>query len=151
VRRWADHDHAGAFLAIHWTRTKLLIGTCRVWRRPANGVAGAKSNAISPILDTGATNGSAMGDALNSFDGRIVSRRRQRSGVRGMFGSTEGAAILPGHVLSATFNPASGALPAWQDLALNPVSNDSNAMNAFGFDISSIFIRSHDPAGILCT
>ena len=33
--------------------TQLLIGTCRVWRGPADGVGWSGANAISPILDGG--------------------------------------------------------------------------------------------------
>ena len=135
------------FLVDPLDSTKLLIGTCRVWRGPAHGDGWIAGNAISPILDTGATNGSCNGDALIRSMAALTLAGGSEVVYVGMFGSTDGAAILPGHVLSATFNPASGALPAWQDLALNPVSNDSNAMNAFGFDISSIFIDPHDPSG----
>ncbi len=49
--------------------------------------------------------------------------------------------------LSAIFNPGTGKTPAWQDLTLNPVTNDSDAMNVFGLDISSIFIDPHDTTG----
>ena len=65
----------------------------------------------------------------------------------GMYGSADGGAKLPGHVLSATFNPASGACPRGQDLTLNPVTNTAGAMNYYGLDISSIFIDPHDPTG----
>ena len=39
--------------------TQLLIGTCRVWRGPANGIGWNASNAISPILDGGRASGLA--------------------------------------------------------------------------------------------
>ncbi len=44
--------------------TQLLIGTCRVWRGPANGAGWSASNAISPILDSGATDVACNGNAL---------------------------------------------------------------------------------------
>ena len=47
----------------------------------------------------------------------------------------------------AIFNPGTGKTPVWQDLTLNPVTNDSDAMNVFGLDISSIFIDPHDTTG----
>jgi hypothetical protein len=64
----------------------------------------------------------------------------------GMYGSVNGGATLPGHVLSVRMN-ANGTWSAWQDLALNPVSNDPLAMNSFGLDVSSLFIDPHDPTG----
>ena len=64
-----------------------------------------------------------------------------------MYGSASGGANLAGHVLSATVNPASSTLPVWQDLTLSPVGNDTDSLNKFGMDISSIFIDPHDTTG----
>ena len=126
--------------------TQLLIGTCRVWRGPANGAGWSASNAIGPVLDSGASNVSCNGDALIRSMAAMSLGDGSEVVYLGMFGSLDGGAILPGHVLSATFNPG-GAAPVWQDLTLNPVTNDSNPLNAYGLDISSIFIDPHDPAG----
>jgi hypothetical protein len=65
----------------------------------------------------------------------------------GTYGSLNGGQTLPGHVWGATVNTQSAAMPAWHDLTLNPVSNSTDALNQFGFDISSIYIDSHDPTG----
>jgi hypothetical protein len=65
----------------------------------------------------------------------------------GMRGAASGGTILPGHVLSATIDPHSSAMPVWQDLTLNPVTNSPNSLNKYGLDISSIFVDSHDPTG----
>ena len=64
-----------------------------------------------------------------------------------MYGSAINGANLPGHVLSATFNPSSGSSPTWNDLTLNPVVNDTHTLNYYGFDISSITIDAHDATG----
>src|ERR1039457_7565414 len=64
-----------------------------------------------------------------------------------MYSSLDEKEILPGNFLSAEINPASSSPPVWQDLTLNPVTNDSNAMNLYGLDISSIFIDPHDTTG----
>jgi len=42
----------------------LLIGTCRVWRGPADGVGWSGSNAISSFLDGVTGNSYCSGDAL---------------------------------------------------------------------------------------
>jgi hypothetical protein len=127
--------------------TQLLVGTCRVWRGPANGSGWTGSNAISPILDSGATTGSCNGDALiRSMAAMVLEGGGERVYV-GMYGSANGGADLPGHVLSATINPTSSSSPVWQDLTLGPVANDSNSMNYFGMDVSSIFIDPHDTTG----
>jgi hypothetical protein len=133
--------------------TKLLIGTCRVWRGPASGVGWSDANAISAILDGQTGNANCDGDAL------IRSLAAQTLPVTvalpsggevvyvGMYGTANGGEGLPGHVLSATYNAATSSWSAWTDLSFNPVSNDTYAMNRYGLDISSIVIDAHDPTG----
>ena len=109
--------------------------------------AGARGNAISAILDTGGHGGQLQrrrADPLHC--GNRVAGRQERVYV-GMYGSANGGGNLAGHVLSATVHPASGGMPVWQDLTLGPVTNNSNSLNKFGMDISSIFIDAHDPTG----
>ena len=126
---------------------QLLIGTCRVWRGRADGVNWTGANAISPILDRATGNTSCNGNALIRSMAALALPSGQEVLYVGMYGSANGGATLPGHVLSAVFNPASANAPAWQDLSLNPVSNDTRGMNAFGFDVSSFTIDAHDPTG----
>ena len=126
--------------------TQLLIGTCRIWRGPGTGSGWTSSNAISPIFDTSSTTGSCQGDALI----RSIAAQVQAGGeviYAGTYGSTDGGANLPGHVLSTTFNPASGSMPAWTDLSTGTVVNDRLPLNYYGFDISNIVIDPHDASG----
>ncbi len=58
-----------------------------------------------------------------------------------------GGSNLPGHVFSVQINPSSGTAPVVTDLTLNPVVNDINPLNHFGYDISSLFIDPHDATG----
>jgi hypothetical protein len=134
------------FLVDPMDPTELLVGTCRVWRVPASGGWSA-SNVLSPILDSGVTNAACNGDApLRSMAALLLSGGKEIVYV-GTYGSAEGGFSPFGQVWSATFNPSSSAMPAWSNLTANPVSNDTNAMNANGMDISSIFIDPHDPTG----
>ena len=126
--------------------TQLLIGTCRVWRVPANGSGWSASNAISPILDNSATSGSCSGDALIRSMAAMALPGGGEIVYVGMYGSADGGGNSPGHVWSATYTPSAG-WSNWLDLTLNPVSNDTLAMNHFGLDISSIFIDSHVQTG----
>jgi hypothetical protein len=141
------------FLVDPLDATQLLIGTCRVWRGPANGTGWSAGNAVSPILDNSASTGACNGDALirSMAAGLLPASQALPSGGEvvyvGIFGSADGGSLLPGHLLSATYNAAGGNWSAWRDLTLNPVTNDSNAMNAYGLDISSIFIDPHDTTG----
>jgi hypothetical protein len=135
------------FLVDPLDASQLLIGTCRVWRGPANGSGWSGTNAISPFLDGVEGSGAYNGDALV----RAMAAMALPGGADviyvGMYCAADGGATLAGHVLSATSDPASRGMPVWHDLALNPVTNDSNAMNALGMDISSITIDPHDATG----
>jgi len=127
--------------------SQLLVGTCRLWRAPADGLGAA--NPISPILDSGATGVSCNGDALI----RSMAAMELADGSEVIYVGTYGAAYngsnLPGHVLTAVFNPSSGAMPAWNDLTSeqNPVLNSAYTFNKFGFGVSSLTVDTHDPTG----
>jgi hypothetical protein len=127
--------------------SQLLIGTCRVWRGPANGSDWSASNAISPILDSGATRVPCNGDALIRSMAALALPSGGEVVYAGMYGAAGDGGNLPGHVLSATINPSSNAAPVWHDLTLNPVVNNSLALNSYNFDISSVVIDPHDPTG----
>jgi len=135
------------FLVDPLDTSQLLVGTCRLWRGPASGLGWSATNAISPILDSGALGVSCSGDALI----RSMAAMPLGGGVEvvylGLYGSLSGGENLPGHIFSATINPKSTSMPAWNDLTLNPVTNSSNSLNKYGLDISSIFIDTHDPSG----
>ncbi len=135
-----------AFLVDPLDPSQLLVGTCRVWRGPASG-GWSGSNTI-PILDNPSSTASCHGDALIRSMAAMEIPGGNEVVYVGMYGSTDGGSILPGHVLTATINPSSSSPPAWSDLTLNEVSNDiSHAMNAYGWDISSIYIDPHDTSG----
>jgi hypothetical protein len=142
------------FLVDPLDSTQLLIGTCRVWRGPANGEGWSAANAISSILDgiTGDDNCSANALIRSMAAMALPASTALPSGGEivyvGMYGQANGGATLPGHVRSATYNKATGSWSGWADVtALNPVSNDTRTMNYYGLDISSIFIDPHDTTG----
>jgi hypothetical protein len=141
------------FLVDPADHTKLIIGTCRVWRGPANGVGWSSANAISPMLDGFTSNPNCYGNAqIRTMAALPLSASASLpSGgeviYAGMYSTVNGGTTLPGHILTATVNFASSTMPVWTDLALNPVSNDSQAMNDYGMDITSIVIDAHDPTG----
>ena len=126
--------------------TQLLIGTCRVWRGPANGTGWTAANAISPMFDGARGNPYCHGNALIRSMAAMALPGGGEVVYAGTYGALGGGATLPGHILSATLS-ANGVWSAWKDLTLNTVTNDSLALNAYGFDISSIFIDPHDSTG----
>ena len=138
---------AAPFLVDPLDDSQLLIGTCRVWRGPASGNDWSGANAISPILDSGETDVSCSGDALIRTMAAMPIGGGNEMVYVGMYGSLNGGATLPGHVLRATIVPQSAVMPVWQDLTLNPVINSAAMLNTQGMDISSIYIDGHDPSG----
>jgi hypothetical protein len=135
------------FLVDPLDSSQLLIGTCRVWRGPVNGSSWSSSNAVSPVLDGKASPGPCSGDALIRSIAAVALPGGTERVYVGMYGLATFGANLAGHVLGATINPASSTLPTWQDLTLNPVSNDSVTLNKYGMDISSVFIDPLDTTG----
>jgi hypothetical protein len=135
------------FLVDPLDSSQLLIGTCRVWRGPANGSGWSSTNAISPFLDGVQSTNACDGDALVRSMAAVVLPGGGETIYVGMYGAADGGATLAGHVLSATFDPASSEMPVWHDLTSNPVTNDTAGMNSFGMDISSLTIDPHDVNG----
>lgn len=127
--------------------TQLLVGTCRLWRGPADGSTWTNANAISPILDGVAGLKYCTGDALI----RSIAELPLPDGTEviyvGMFGELDGGATLAGHILRAIYSPTGSAMPTWKDLTLNPVVNDQVRLNYYGLDVSSIFVDPHDASG----
>ena len=88
--------------------TQLLIGTCRVWRGPANGVGWSATNAVSPILDQQASTGPCSGNSLiRSLAAMQIAGGGEVVYV-GMYGALDGGGNAAGHVFSATYTSASG-------------------------------------------
>ena len=135
------------FLVDRVDPAQLLIGTCRVWRGPASGIGWSTANAVSPILDGNIGAVSCQQDALIRSIAALKISGGNNAIYVGMYGAFDGGSTLSGHIFSATLEPGANATPVWKDLTFNPVTNDDQAMNAFGLDISSIYIDPHDPSG----
>jgi len=126
--------------------SQLLVGTCRVWRGPADG-GWTASNALSPMLDGATGRSRCSGDALIRTIAALPLSGGGEVIYAGMYGAGDGGANLAGHVLKATYDPAGTSLPVWQDLTVNPVTNDTLRLNYYGLDISSILVDPHDATG----
>lgn len=127
--------------------TQLLVATCRLWRGPATGGWSAAGNAISPILDSAASPGPCQGNALVRTLAAMPLSATREVIYAGMYGVLSGGGRLAGHVLKATLDTTASGTPSWTDLTANPVSNDVYGFNAYGMDISSTTIDSHDATG----
>jgi hypothetical protein len=126
--------------------TQLLIGTCRLWRGPSNGIGWTAANAVGPMFDGDRASSYCSGNALVRSMAAMALPGGGEIVYVGLYGSLNGGATMPGHVLRATMS-SSGVWSQWQDLTLRPVSNDVAAMNSFGLDISSLFVDPDDSTG----
>jgi hypothetical protein len=126
--------------------TQLLIGTCRLWRGPANGIGWTAANAVAPMFDGNQNSTYCNGNALIRSMAALGLPGGGEVVYVGTYGSLDGGGTAPGHVLSTTMS-ANGIWSPWVDLTLNAVANDQLRMNYFGFDISSLFIDPRDSTG----
>ena len=136
--------------------SKVLLGTCRVWRGPATGGSGwSSANLLSPMLDSDQgpyCNGNAEIRSLAASGSPAGTAGTPERVYAGMAGLLDGGATVPGHVFTASVAPDQGSSqsPTWTDLFHSPVANSGSAQGEFnpgGFDISSIFVDPHDPSG----
>ena len=134
------------FLVDPADHTQLLIGTCRIWRGPANGSGWTSANGISSILDTGSNSGYCSGDALIRTLAAMPLAGGGEVVYAGMYGSLDGGARLAGEVFSATMS-STGVWSSWTNLSLSPVVNATIALNAYQYDITSIVIDPSDTTG----
>ncbi|MBW4040404.1 MAG: exo-alpha-sialidase, partial [Acidobacteria bacterium] len=139
--------------------TSVVIGTCRVWRGPAeNGgqwtAANLLSTELGSTLDASCTAANVLTRSLAvggvaSATGTVANRG---SAVlyAGMAGTLDGGAGLAGHLFSTTTGGTDSGTTPWVDLATSLVVNDtadSEVFNPGGFDISSVVADPHDATG----
>ncbi len=126
--------------------TQLLIGTCRVWRGPATGAGWSGANAISSVLDGTGSGGACDGNSLiRSIAVGTIAGGGEVIYV-GMAGAVDGGGVAAGHVFTATLN-ANGTVGSWTDLRYSPVVNSGLGFNAFGEDVSGLYVDPHDTTG----
>ena len=139
--------------------TNVLIGTCKVWRGPAqSGGSWPGTNAISTILGgsltgmCGGTNAMVRSLAAGGPASGVVAAQDAGSTVlyAGMAGKRDGGGNFGGHVFANYTAGTAGAGTVWTDVAKSTVTNaasDGGVFNPGGFDISSVTADVHDATG----
>ena len=133
--------------------SRLILGTCRVWRGPASGVGWSDGNLLSSMLDGDQgpfCNGNAeirsLAAAPTNTDPGDPGAEQLYVGIAGSF---DGGGLIPGHLFTATVDDGFAASTTqWTDLYASPVVNagaNGPWFNPSAYDISSIFIDPHDP------
>ncbi|HWZ11574.1 MAG TPA: choice-of-anchor D domain-containing protein, partial [Acidobacteriaceae bacterium] len=128
-------------------QTRVLVGTCRLWRGSADGTGWSAANAISTMFD---------GHQQPSCNGNSVVRSIAAAGPQTPSGSQviyvgmAAGGSAGGHVLANYAADQATGSTVWTDIALSPVANDvanGGRFNAAGFDISSVTADPHDVTG----
>jgi hypothetical protein len=139
--------------------TSVVIGTCRVWRGPAqNGAAWSGANAIGAIFGgplnsacSATTNAMIRSLAAGGPASNATAVQDKGSTVlyAGMAGANDGGGNDGGHVFTTAAAGTATSGTTWEDVAKSTVTNASGAgFNPGGFDISSVVADPHDATGM---
>jgi hypothetical protein len=135
--------------------SRLLLGTCRVWRGLANGSAWSDSNLLSSMLDGDAGPFCDSNAQIRSLAAGLTNTDPNDTGAEqlyaGIAGVLDGGGLIPGHLFTAQVHDGSTVSSTqWTDLYVSPVVNSDVAGSQFNpgaYDVSSIFVDPHDPTG----
>ncbi|WP_263410875.1 choice-of-anchor D domain-containing protein [Terriglobus tenax] len=130
------------------TPANLIVGTCRVWRGPADsGALWSSSNALSSTLGGNASTCGAANAYLRTLSAggaNVVATSAANTGSQvlyaGMASQLDGGGItLGGHIFTTASANTAGSSTVWTDI--------TNGINAPGFAISRVYVDSHDATG----
>lgn len=135
--------------------TRILVGTCRLWRGASDGTNWAATNTLSKMLDGNnapACQSSNTQVSALAATGAISGRGDQAERIYvGLAGAGDGAVTNAGHVLTALITPSSvAASTTWHDVTSSTVSNDqtdSQKFNLAQMRVSSIALDPTDTSG----
>ena len=139
--------------------TKMIVGTCRVWRGDVpGGTTNLPEAAMSPVMgDVEAPDCSEGEGQIQSLGGSgSIQGTGQEVLYAGMEGTPRSGDALPygglvaGHVFTATVAAAQSGVADWTDTFASPVVNDAanrGQFNPGGFGISSVVVDTHDTSG----
>jgi hypothetical protein len=135
--------------------SEMLVGTCRVWRGPADGSGWSSANLLSPMFD---------GNQQAACNGNTLVRSVASGGPSGtngaqvLYAGMQGLALNQfgvetpnaGHLFVTVNAQDANSSTAWTDISLSPVTNaglNNGTFNAEQFDVAGLAIDAHDPTG----
>ncbi|MGH9588019.1 MAG: choice-of-anchor D domain-containing protein [Acidobacteriaceae bacterium] len=121
--------------------SKIILGTCRVWRGPASGGVQSPISAMLDGNNGSYCNGNAEIRSLAASGNPSDASGTPERIYAGMAGLYDGGSTVAGHVFAQSVSP-DGTAASWVDL-----SNNLYHFNSNGFDISSIYVDPHSPGG----
>lgn len=128
--------------------SNLILGTCRVWRGPADmGSLWSNSNAISTMIGGAGTrcgNSNAYIRTLDAGGPGVAGAGTANTGSQviyaGMAGELDGGGtVYGGHIFSTSAANVATASTTWSDI--------TNGINSPGFAISRVYVDTHDTTG----
>lgn len=128
----------------------LLLGTCHVWRGPADGVSWSAANLLGDLYpgegpDCDGNSFIQSLAATGTVTGQTANAEFIYAGMMGI--GYQGPSAYAGHVYEAIVSAATPVPATWTDLWLSPVGNDPNGFNPQGFSVSSVTSDAHDATG----
>ncbi|WP_255460790.1 choice-of-anchor D domain-containing protein [Edaphobacter albus] len=137
--------------------TNLIVGTCRVWRGPAEDAnLWATSNAISAMFagsqGSACATTNALIRSLAAGGPSSNAANAQSSGSQviyaGMAGNGLGGGSAAGHLFVTQAAERTTGTNPWSDVTASPVINAAgNSFNPKGYDVSSVAVDPHDVTG----
>ncbi len=128
----------------------LILGTCHVWRGPADGLSWSDANLLGDLYpgEGPDCDGNALIQSLAATGTVSVPAGNTELIYAGLAGiGVNGPQAYAGHLFMAQVSDAAPIPASWTDLWLSPVANESNGFNPQDFSISSVTVDPHDPTG----
>jgi hypothetical protein len=128
----------------------LILGTCHVWRGPADGVSWSEANLLGDLYagEGPECDGNALIQSL-AASGTVSdpggSTEYIYAGMAGI--GIQGPQAYAGHLFAAAISSEVPIPASWTDLWLSPVGNETTGFNPQDFSISSVTVDTHDATG----
>jgi hypothetical protein len=138
------------FLLDPQNSANLVLGTCHLWRGPAEGDSWSVANLLGDLYpgEGPECDGNALVQSLAASGTVSTPPGNTEYLYAGLAGiGIQGPQAYAGHLFSAAVSDAAPIPASWTDLWLSPVANEANGFNPQDFSISSVTSDSHDSTG----
>ncbi len=132
----------------------LILGTCHVWRGPADGIGWSDANLLGDLYPGEGPEcaGNALVQSLAATGTIVDPSGGQTGNVESIFAGMAGIGIdgpqaYSGHLFRASIGATAPISVSWTDLWLSPVTNYAPGFNPCEFSVSSVTTDSHDATG----
>jgi len=138
------------FLLDPQNSANLVLGTCHLWRGPADGDSWSVANLLGDLYpgEGPECDGNALVQSIAASGTVSTPPGNTEYLYAGLAGiGIQGPQSYAGHLFSAAVSDSAPVPSSWTDLWLSPVTNEANGFNPQDFSISSVTVDSHDATG----